>query len=106
MMRPRGKPPMPRAISSPSEPVEMTSESVAGSRAPSFMIDPLPKARSICPNAASSAFCLSIVSFSTRRNAVFDIANSSFIGQRVLRRKSEDCTSFVPNSASSFYVLF
>src|SRR5260370_32347725 len=34
------------------------------------MIDALPKARSICPSAASKARCLSIVSLSNRRNAL------------------------------------
>ncbi|CCG41325.1 exported hypothetical protein [Magnetospirillum molischianum DSM 120] len=38
------------------------------------MIEPLPKARSIWLTAASSAFCLSIVSLSTRRNAACDMA--------------------------------
>src|SRR5215467_4352024 len=70
MMRPRGNPPMPSAISKPKEPVEMTSVSAAASRDPSFIIEPLPKARSICPSAASKARCLSIVSLSTRRKGV------------------------------------
>src|SRR6266436_1534574 len=61
---------MPSAMSSPKEPVETTSTSVAASREPSFMIEPLPKARSICPRAASKARCLSIESLSKRRNAV------------------------------------
>src|SRR5690349_17640522 len=69
-MRPRGRPPMPSAMSSPSEPVEITSISDAVSREPSFMIEPLPKARSIWPSAASKARCLSIMSLSKRRNAV------------------------------------
>ena len=34
------------------------------------MIEPLPKARSIWPSAASKARCLSIVSLSNRRKAV------------------------------------
>src|SRR5580700_5501396 len=42
----------------------------AASREPSFMIEPLPKARSIWPSAASKARCLSIMSLSNRRNAV------------------------------------
>src|SRR5579863_3834307 len=68
MTRPRGSPPMPSAISSPSEPVETTSTSIAASRDPSFIIEPLPNARSIWPSAASNARCLSIVSLSRRRN--------------------------------------
>src|SRR6516165_6876185 len=70
MMRPRGTPPMPSAISRPSEPVEITSVSAAASCEPSFIIEPLPKARSIWPSAASKARCLSIASLSKRRNAV------------------------------------
>src|SRR5437868_6284949 len=75
MTRPRGRPPMPRAISRPSEPVETTSTSATPSREPNFMIEPLPKARSIWPRAASNAFCLSILSLPTRRNAVSAIAS-------------------------------
>src|SRR3954447_23655984 len=70
MTRPLGRPPMPSAMSSPREPVEITSMSDAASREPSFMIEPLPKARSIWPSAASKARCLSIMSLSKRRNAV------------------------------------
>jgi hypothetical protein len=51
----------------------MTSLSVAASREPNFMIEPLPNARSIWPRAASKAFCLSMVSLSNRRNAGCDI---------------------------------
>src|SRR5215472_2958461 len=70
MIRPRGKPPMPSAMSRPSEPVGITSVSAAASREPSFIIEPLPNARSIWPSAASRARCLSIASLSNRRNAV------------------------------------
>src|SRR6056297_2125184 len=59
MMRPLGRPPMPRAISRPSDPVEVDSISCTGLSAPSFMIDPLPNWRSICASALSRAFCLS-----------------------------------------------
>ena len=41
----------------------MASTSTAFSFWPSRMIEPLPKARSICESAASSAFCLSISPF-------------------------------------------
>src|ERR671919_2967089 len=58
-MRPRGRPPTPSARSRPSEPVETVSISTARSRWPSFMTEPLPKARSICPIAASRARCRS-----------------------------------------------
>ena len=62
------------AISSPSDPVEIVSASLEGSRAPSFMMEPRPNARSIWPNAASSAFCLSISALSTKRNEVCDMS--------------------------------
>src|SRR5215469_6581631 len=60
---------MPSAISRPKDPVDITSVSAAASRDPSFIIEPLPNARSICPSAASKARCLSIASLSKRRNA-------------------------------------
>ena len=47
MTRPRGRPPMPSAMSRPSEPVEIASISTTCRSAPSRMIEPLPKARSI-----------------------------------------------------------
>src|SRR5687768_8686684 len=46
-------------MSSPSDPVEIASTCIA-SFDPSFIAEPLPKARSICASAASRAFCLSI----------------------------------------------
>src|SRR5580658_2887763 len=55
-------------MSRPSDPVDTTSTSITASREPSFMIEPLPNARSIWPSAASNARCLSIVSLSKRRN--------------------------------------
>src|SRR5579863_2441362 len=58
-MRPLGRPPMPSARSSPSEPVETDSISTTLPLSPSFITEPLPKARSICASAASSARCLS-----------------------------------------------
>ena len=51
---------MPSAMSRPSEPVGTVAISTSGSFLPSRMIEPLPKARSIWPSAASSAFDLSI----------------------------------------------
>src|SRR5271163_2746322 len=67
-------------MSRPSEPVDIVSMSPAVSCEPSFMIEPLPKARSICPSAASKARCLSIASLSKRRNAAC-IPRPSFISQ-------------------------
>ena len=60
---------MPSAMSSPSEPVETVSMSMALAFLPSFMIEPLPKARSIWDSAASSALDLSIEAPSTTRRA-------------------------------------
>src|ERR1700712_949746 len=59
MMRPRGRPPMPSAISRPSEPLEMTS-ATSLDLWPMRMIEPFPKARSIWLSAPSSAFDLSM----------------------------------------------
>ena len=50
---------MPSATSRPIEPVEIAAMSSAGVD-PSRMIEPLPKLRSICASADSSAFCLSM----------------------------------------------
>src|SRR6187551_2230232 len=47
-------------MSRPSEPVETTSISIDLSFLPSFMIEPLPKFRSIWDSAASSALDLSL----------------------------------------------
>src|SRR5689334_19044076 len=56
-------------MSRPSEPVEIVSISMAFSFLPSFMIEPLPNARSIWVSAASRAFDLSMDEPSTRRRA-------------------------------------
>ena len=61
MMRPQGRPPMPSAMSSPKDPVEIASTSTGCSFLPSRMTEPLPKFRSIWLNAASRAFCLSML---------------------------------------------
>src|SRR5262249_59873014 len=60
---------MPSAMSRPSDPVEMVSMSIDLGFLPSFMIEPLPKLRSIWDSAASRAFDLSMELPSTRRNA-------------------------------------
>ena len=52
------------------------STSIALLFLPSRMIEPLPKVRSICASAASSAFDLSMEVLSTRRNAAAAIARS------------------------------
>ena len=53
---------MPSAMSSPSEPVEMTSMSSATWPSAMRMIEPLPNCFSICASAAASAFCRSLLS--------------------------------------------
>src|SRR5690606_19226330 len=71
MIRPFGSPPMPSAMSSDSEPVEVDEISATGLSAPSRMIEPLPNCRSICASAEASAFSLSHerLSFNTRISA-------------------------------------
>ena len=58
MMRPRGRPPMPSARSSPRLPVEMASTCMA-TLVPSFITAPLPNCFSIWASAVSSAAFLS-----------------------------------------------
>ena len=60
---------MPSAMSRPSEPVETLSISFTMPALPSFITEPLPKARSICAIAASRARCLSPSSLPTNFNA-------------------------------------
>ncbi len=55
---PRGKPPIPSALSRASELVEITGTSTTG-RLPSFIMDPLPNWRSTWDIAVSNAFSLS-----------------------------------------------
>ena len=57
--RPRGIPPIPKAMSSPREPVEITGTSAAASAVPNFMTAPLPYCFSICASAKSNARFLS-----------------------------------------------
>ncbi len=52
--RPRGSPPMPSAMSSASEPVEIAPIETCG-RSLIRITEPFPNCRSICPNATSSA---------------------------------------------------
>ena len=60
-MRPLGKPPIPSAISSPKEPVEIAGiDSLSVS--PSRIIEPLPNCLSICDRAAARAFSLLLLS--------------------------------------------
>src|SRR5215467_5730630 len=103
-------------MSSPSEPVEIVSISIAFSFLPSFMIEPLPKARSIWVSAASRAFDLSMDEPSTRRRAGWLIialhmahdsprrqTNGSKVRSEPGGNRLEQCTLFV---LSSQYVLF
>src|SRR6185436_7476991 len=55
-MRPRGKPPIPSAMSSPREPVDTTSMSRVAIESPRRMTEPLPNCFSIWPSAAERAF--------------------------------------------------
>src|SRR6185437_8610122 len=68
--RPRGRPPTPSAISSPSEPEEMVSISIERSFLPSRITEPLPNWRSIWDSAADRALVLSMEDPSTIRRAV------------------------------------
>src|SRR5476651_600519 len=61
---------MPSARSRPSEPVDTDSISTILPLSPSFITEPLPKARSICVSAASRARCLSPSSFPTSLSAM------------------------------------
>src|ERR1700710_456328 len=67
--RPRGGPPTPSAMSSPSEPDEMVSTSIERSFLPSFITEPLPNCRSIWESAAARALVLSMEDPSTIRRA-------------------------------------
>src|SRR5208282_5020598 len=71
---------MPSAMSSPSEPVETGSTSIAAMFLPSRMIEPLPKLRSICESAASRAFDLSMDDPSTTRSAALMFSCSLWPG--------------------------
>src|SRR6266568_1106675 len=60
MMRPRGRPPTPRAMSSDTDPVEMACTSFTSEASlPRRMIEPLPKAFSMDETASSIAFSFS-----------------------------------------------
>src|SRR6478735_3817916 len=107
---------MPSAMSSPSEPVETTSISIDRSFLPSFMIEPLPKFRSIWDSATSSALDLSLsIEFpSTTRNVAAAISSLLMTGIRRSDKRAplparhpssmkNQCTLFV---LCSQYVLF
>src|SRR5262245_2290128 len=69
---------MPSAMSSDKESVDTVSTSIERFDLPSRMIEPLPKLRSICESAASSAFDLSMEEPSTRRSADWAIAPTPY----------------------------
>src|ERR1043165_2566225 len=56
MTRPRGTPPIPGAISSPSDPDEITGKSFGAPASPTLLTAPLPNCRSIWLTERSSAF--------------------------------------------------
>jgi hypothetical protein len=58
--RPRGRPPIPSAMSSASDPVDTASTAIVAF-SPIFMIEPLPNCLSIWASAMSSALSRSIV---------------------------------------------
>src|SRR5580704_2137879 len=111
--RPRGRPPTPSAMSSPSEPEEIVSMSIERSFLPSRITEPLPNWRSIWESAADRALVLSMEDPSTIRRAVADIGRAPYGGDSLAgqtggdndrnRWLREQCTLFVPRSQ---YVLF
>src|SRR3954469_13028831 len=79
-------------MSSPSEPVDTTSISMDLSFLPSRMIEPLPKARSICESAASRAFDFSIgAEPSTTRRAAGLISRSLWLKIRAADTALNHC---------------
>src|SRR6266404_4266369 len=75
-MRPRGSPPVPSAMSRPSEPVETIPTSAAGASAPpSRMMAPLPNCFSMSPSTAPTA-----LSF------WFSFSMAPFLGEASMRR--------------------
>src|SRR3954451_7206718 len=107
MTRPRGRPPTPSAMSSPSEPVDTVSISTGFWPLPSRMIDPLPKARSIWDSAASRAFVLSMDEPSTSRRADWDMgAGSLWQGERRnSTRAAARMYSFCSQGSSAFFAF-
>src|SRR5215475_11507166 len=104
-------------MSSPSEPVEIVSISMAFSFLPSFMIEPLPKARSIWLSAASRAFDLSMDEPSTRRRAGWLIIALHMAQRLGIRHGAKTCGGYLEGRKtdwsvctlfvlSSQYVLF
>jgi hypothetical protein len=57
-IRPRGNPPVPSAISTPSDPVEMTGTSTGASPVPRRISAPLPNCFSISPTTVAIALSL------------------------------------------------
>src|SRR6056300_300729 len=88
-MRPLGRPPMPRAISNPNEPVDVEPISWIGLSPPNLIIDPLPNWRSIWAKALSRAFCFStfFLSVIDKRSAICEfvllISQQSTFGNRM-----------------------
>src|SRR3978361_2179160 len=101
--RPRGSPPTPSAMSSPSEPDEMVSTSIERSFLPSFITEPLPNCRSIWESAAPTALVLSMEEPSTIRRAEADMGGAPYGGDSLegqtdgglSRGLMEQCTLFV-----------
>ena len=108
MTRPRGRPPTPKAMSRPREPVGMVSISTACWFFPSRMIEPLPNARSICERAASSALVLSTeVPFHEAEIRLSHLNGPSGLPSRKCARAVDRLNvPFLFSHASSFFVLF
>src|SRR5215470_2179805 len=79
-MRPFGRPPMPSAMSSPSDPDDTVSTSIERSFLPSFITLPLPNWRSIWDSAAERALLLSMEDPSTIRRALADMGVAPYGG--------------------------
>src|SRR6185295_11867642 len=95
--RPRGSPPTPRAISSPSDPVEIAGISTGASAPPSFMMAPFPYCFSIWDRARSSARFLS--SFSAMGAPLCDREIGGDYTQVEREKPSEEC----PNEVTSVW---
>src|SRR6185369_14037281 len=116
MTRPRGNPPMPSAMSRPSEPVEIASTSYDAAASPKRMTEPLPNCFSICPSAALNAFLrFSSIAKSPFQNEQFgekEAITASCINTQEIERESlnipsvfhRDLLSSSSHSATTLYI--
>src|SRR3954451_19697813 len=101
MTRPRGSPPMPSAMSRPSEPVEMASTSYDAAASPRRMTEPFPNCFSICPSAALSAF-LRLSSMCV--DPLFACSDGKKGYHRVLYKYTANCVRITEYSRVSFLI--